>query len=149
MKKLLQSTKYFRSFAQTTVIVLAGLIAVIFIGAAGCQDIITPAYVDKDAAEWANVPVKLFLPYSTLWDAKRLSNAIDYKLTIEKIKGGYYKNITNISILASEEFKDVVFNPNGLLSLLMVGGPCLAAGGMFIPRGRDKREIEKLKNGNK
>lgn len=139
MKKLL----------QTTAIVLAGLIAVIFIGAAGCQDIITPAYVDKDAAEWAGVPIRLFLPYSTLWDAKRLINAIDYKLTIEKIKGGYYKNITNISILASEEFKDVVFNPNGLLSLLMVGGPMCALGAYGISKPKDKKEIENLKNGNK
>ena len=139
MKKLL----------QTTVIVLAGLIAVVFIGASGCQDIITPAYVDKDAAEWANVPTKLFLPYSTLWDAKRLSNAIDYKLTIEKIKGGYYKNITNISILASEEFKDVVFNPNGILSLLMIGGPMCALGAYGISKPKDKKEIEALKNGNK
>ena len=136
MKKLL----------QTTVIVLAGLIAVIFIGAAGCQDIITPAYVDKDAAEWANVPTRLFLPYSTLWDAKRLSNAIDYKLTIEKIKGGYYKNITNISILASEEFKDVVFNPNGLLSLLMIGGPMCALGAYGISKPKDRKELEILKN---
>lgn len=138
-----------KKLSQTTVVVLAGIIVLVFVGAGCIQDIVSPAYVDRDAAEWAGVPTKLFLPYSTLWDAKRLAHAIDYKLTIERIKGGYYKSITNLSILAGEEFKSTVFASDGLLSLLMIGGPCLAAGGMFIPRGKDKKEIEKLKNGGK
>ena len=138
MKKLL----------QTTIVVLAGLIALTFVGAGCIQDGVTPAYVDEDAAEWANVPTKLFLPYTTLWDVKRVSNAIDYKLTIERIKGGYYKNITNLSILAGEEFKDTVFAPEGLLSLLLIGGPTLALGAYGISKPKDKKEIERLKNGN-
>ena len=119
----------------------------VFIGCSMFQDIVTPTYVDEGAAEWASVPSKLFMPYTTLWDARRVGYAIDYKLTIEKIKGGYYKNITNLSILAGEDFKNTVFASDGLLSLLMIGGPCLAAGGIFIPRGKDKKIIEELKNG--
>lgn len=138
-----------RKLLQTIVVVLAGIIALVFVGAGCVQDAVTPCYVDKTAAEWANVPTKLFLPYSTLWDAKRLANAIDYKLTIERIKGGYYKNITNLSILAGNELKNTLFKPDGLLSLLMIGGPFLYAGGKFIPRGKDRKEIEELKNGNK
>lgn len=149
MKKLLQNTKYFRSFAQTVIVVLAGVMTLIFVGAGCMQDVVTPAYVDKGAAEWADVPTRIFLPYTSLWDAKRVAYAIDYKLTIEKIKGGYYKNITNISILAGEEFKGVVFNPNGLLSLLMVGGPMCALGAYGISKPKDKKEIEELKNGNR
>ena len=141
--------KGLKKLLKTTVIVLAGLMVLLFVGAGCIQDVITPCYVDQDAAEWADVPPKLFMPYSNLWDAKRLTRAIDYKLTIERIKGGYYKSITNLSILAGEELKNTVFAPDGLLSLLMIGGPCLAAGGIFIPRGKDKREIEALKNGNK
>jgi len=136
MKKLL----------KTTAIVLIGLIALVFVGAGCMQDVATPTYVDQDAAEWAGVPTKLFLPWSTLWDAKRLANAIDYKLTIERIKGGYYKSITNLSILAGNELKNTLFKPDGLISLLMIGGPFLYAGGKFIPRGKDKKEIADLKN---
>lgn len=136
-----------KKFGKMIVVVLVGLIALVFVGAGCVQDVVTPAYVSEDAAEWANVPTKMFLPYTSLFDAKRVERAIDYKLTIERIKGGYYKNITNISILASEEIKNTVFAKDGLLSLLLIGGPALAAGGMFIPRGKDKKEIEKLKNG--
>jgi len=138
MKKLL----------KTTAIVLIGLIALTFVGAGCIQDAVTPTYVDQDAAEWAGVPTKLFLPWSTLWDAKRLANAIDYKLTIERIKGGYYKSITNLSVLAGEELKNTVFAPDGLLSLLMIGGPTLALGAYGISKPKDKKEIERLKNGN-
>lgn len=137
MKKLLQATT----------IILAGIISLVFIGAGCIQDIITPAYVNVDAAEWAGVPTNLFLPWSTLWDAKRLSNAIDYKLTIERIKGGYYKDITNLSILAGEDFKNTIFTPDGLLSLLLIGGPTFAAGSFLISKPKDRKEIEVLKNG--
>jgi len=138
MKKLL----------QTIVIVLAGLVTLLFVGAGCMQDIVTPAYINESAAEWANVPTKLFMPYTTLWDAKRVAIAIDYKITIERIKGGYYKNIINLSVLAGEELKNTIFAPDGLLSLLMIGGPTFAAGSLFVSKPKDKKEIEKLKNGN-
>lgn len=138
MKKLL----------QTTIIVLAGIIALVFVGAGCVQDVVTPAYVNKDAAEWANVPTKLFLPYTSLWDAKRVAGAIEYKFSLERVRCGYYQNVMNLSIVAGEELKSVVFNPNGILSLLMVGGPALALGTYGISKPKDKKEIEKLKNGN-
>lgn len=141
--------KSLKRLFRVVIIVLVGSISMIFIGAGCIQDIVTPAYVDTDAAEWANISPNLFLPYSSLWDAKRLSNAIDYKLTIERIKGGYYKNITNLSILAGEELRNTVFAPDGLLSLLLIGGPFTALGAFAISKPKDKKVIEELKNGNK
>ena len=137
MKKLL----------KVVVVTLIGAASLIFIGAGCVQDIVTPAYVSENAAEWANVPPKLFMPYTTLWDARRVAIAIDYKLTIERIKGGYYKNITNLSILAGEELKNTVFAPDGLLSLLMIGGPTFAMGSFLISKPKDRKMIEDLKNG--
>lgn len=139
MKKLL----------KVVVITLVGAISLIFIGAGCIQDGVTPAYVNESAAEWAGVPTKLLMPYTTLWDAKRVAIAIDYKLTIERIKGGYYKEVTNLSILAGEELKNTVFAPDGLLSLLLVGGPTFAMGSFLISKPKDKKQIEELKNGNK
>jgi len=132
---------------QTIIIVLAGIISLTFIGAGCVQDAVTPAYVSEEAAEWAGVPTKIFLPYTSIWDARRVANAIDYKLTIERIKGGYYKNITNLSILAGEELRDTVFAPDGLLSLLLIGGPTFAAGSFLVSKPKDRKELERLKNG--
>ena len=138
MKKLLQAT----------IIVLAGVISLVFIGAGCVQDAVTPAYVSEDAAEWANVPTKLFLPYTTLWDAKRVANAIDYKFSLERIRCGYYQNVMNISILAGEELKGTIFSPDGILSLLLIGGPTFAAGSLLISKPADRKKIKDFEVNN-
>ena len=98
-----------------TVLMVMGL-AVMF-GCSAVQDIITPAVVNQEAAEWADTTPKSFMPYTTLWDAKRIGSAIDFKITIERIRGGYYRGITNLSIVASEELKTTLFSPDGPVGL--------------------------------
>lgn len=123
-----------------TVLMVMGL-AVMF-GCSAVQDIITPTYVNEEAAEWAGTSTKLLMPYTTLFDAKRVGQAIDFKLTMERIKGGYYKNITNLSILAGEEIKATVFSPEGPIGLML---PMLFGGGlgaMLIKRPGDKSKKE-------
>ena len=134
---------------ETTIVVLVGLVALVFVSAGCIQDVVTPAYVSEDAAEWADVPTKLFLPYTSLWDARRVAAAVDYKFSIERIRCGYYQNVMSLSIAGGEELKHAIFSPNGILSLLMVGGPTLALGAYGISKPKDKKEIERLKNGNK
>lgn len=125
-----------------TVLMVMGL-AVMF-GCSAIQDVLTPTYVNEEAAEWAGVPTKLLMPYTTLFDAKRVGQAIDFKLTIERIRGGYYKSITNLSILAGEEIKATVFSPDGPIGLLLptlFGG---TLGAMLISKPGDKKQIKDL-----
>lgn len=131
-----------------TVLMIAGL-AIMF-GCSAIQDVITPTYVNEKAAAWADTTPKLLMPYTTLFDAKRVGAAIDYKITIEKFKGGYYKGMTNLSILAGEEIKATVFSPDGPIGLLLptlFGG---TLGAMLISKPDDKKKIKELeiKNGN-
>ncbi len=82
------------------------------------------------------------MPYTTLWDAKRVGMAIDYKITIARFKGGYYKSMTNLSILAGENIKSTVFSPEGPIGLLLptlLGG---TLGAMLIKRPGDKSKKE-------
>lgn len=123
-----------------TVLMVMGL-AVMF-GCSAVQNILTPTYVNEEAAEWAGTTAKSFMPYTMLWDAKRVSRAIDYKLTIEKIKGGYYKGMTNLSIMAGEELKTTLFSPEGPVGLLLptlFGG---TLGALLVKRPGDKSKKE-------
>lgn len=123
-----------------TVLMVMGL-AVMF-GCSAFQDVITPTYVSEEAAEWADTTAKLFMPYTTLWDAKRVGMAIDYKITIGRFKGGYYKSMTNLAILAGEDIKTTLFSPEGPVGLLL---PMLFGGGlgaMLIKRPGDKSKKE-------
>ncbi len=123
-----------------TVLMVMGL-AVMF-GCSAIQDVLTPTYVNEEAAAWADVPTKLLMPYTTLFDAKRVGVAIDFKLTMMRFTGGYYKSITNLSILAGEEIKATVFSPEGPIGLLLptlLGG---TLGAMLIKRPGDKSKKE-------
>lgn len=142
---------------QKLLTVIMAAILLLFIGSSCVQDLMTPTYVDKDAAAWANVPSKLFpwMPWASLWDAKRVGLAIDFELKKKMVEAGYYKNITNLSVIAGEEIKAVIFKPDGAIPLLMSGfgfgtiGTVL--GGAYKQRPKDKKRIEELeaKNGGK
>lgn len=124
----------------------------IMFGCSGFQDIITPTYVNEEAAEWAETTTRLLMPYTTLFDAKRVGRAIDFKLTIGRIKGGYYKSITNLSILAGEEIKATVFSPQGPVGLILptlFGGTIgTLLGSAYRQRPQDKKRIEELERKN-
>ena len=127
---------------QKTLTVLMVMGLAIMFGCSAIQDVITPTYVNEKAAEWAGVPTKMLMPYTTLWDAKRVGMAIDYKITIERFKGGYYRSMTNLSILAGEEIKTTLFSPQGPIGLLLptlFGG---TLGAMLIKRPGDKSKKE-------
>ena len=111
-------------------------------GCSAVQDLIIPTFVSQEAADWAGVPLKLIMPYTTLLDAKRIGAAIDYKITIERFRGGYYKSTTNLSILAGEQIKETVFSPEGPVGLLL---PTLFGGflgSMLVKRPGDKSKKE-------
>lgn len=125
-----------------SVLMVMGLAAMF--GCSALQDVITPTFVDQEAAEWANTTPKSFMPYTTLWDAKRVGAAIDFKLTIERIRGGYYKGMTNLSILAGEELKTTLFSPQGPVGLLLptLFGGTLGALLVKRPGDKSKKEVE-------
>ena len=133
---------------QKTLTVLMVMALAVMFCCSACQDVITPTYVNKEAAEWAGTTTKLFMPYTTLWDAKRVSQAIDFKITIEKIRGGYYKNITNLGILGGEEIKTTLFSPQGPVGLalpMLFGGTIgTLLGGAYKQRPKDKKKIQEL-----
>lgn len=140
------------SWSQKSLMLVASVLLLLFIGSSCIQDLIIPAYINKDAAAWAGVPTKIINPlYTTLWDAKRVSLFIDFKMKQHMINGGFYKNITAISVAGAEEIGDIIFSPNGLGMILpasLAGVLGVIGGGRYVKRPEEK-ELEKKLNGNK
>ena len=140
------------SRCQKFLMFMVAILLLLFIGSSCVQDLLIPAYVNKEAAAWAGVPTKMINPfYSTLWDAKRVGMFIDFKQKLYLVEGGFYKNITDISIAGAEEIGDVIFSPNGLGMILpasMAGVLGAIGGGRYIKRPEEK-ELEKKLNGDK
>lgn len=128
MKKLL----------TTTIVVLAGLIVFLFIGCSSLMDAVTPCYISPELARMVDEPLTTWpIPYTSVFDAERILRKLYY------LADGL-----NISIEGAREFQQNTFSPTGPLSLLLVGGPSLALGAYGISKPKDKKEIERLKNGN-
>lgn len=130
------------------------LVLVAMFGCAAMQDIIIPAYIAPAAIEYADVnDATSFVPYTSLWDAKRVANQMKRKSDLNQrdlgrllvddaslytwLAGDLLLNIQN-----AEELKSNVFSPTGPIGLLV---PTLAAfgiGAMGVTRPRDKRKLQ-------
>lgn len=130
---------------------VAAILLLLFIGSSCIQDLMIPAYINKDAAAWAGVPTKIINPlYTTLWDAKRVALFIKFKKQQYMIEAGFYENITAISVAGAEEIGDIIFSPNGLGMILpasLAGVLGAIGGGRYIKRPEEK-ELEKKLNGS-
>lgn len=146
------------------VVALIGAIVVLFVGCSAMMDGVTPCYIDEDAGTYAQEPnLTSFLPYTSLWDAKRIEARMEYAHTLNQLEllrlaeddditYSFLKGQHTINIKNAEEFRDTLFDPAGPIGLLLplIGGGALGA--LLIPRPGDSkklRELEVLKvNGN-
>jgi hypothetical protein len=138
-----------------TLICVAGL--VIMFGCAGMQDIATPIHIDKAAIEYAGVEATSYLPWTTVWDSRRVLAYMNYMHTQTQVA---YKrlqqddNLTHAFLLNSVEvnladavgLQKQLFDPTGPIGLLLPALFGTGIGAMFIPRKRE-RDLEKQLNG--
>lgn len=140
------------------------LVLVAIFGCAAMQDIIIPAYISPAAIEYNDANdtsgAKSFVPWTTLWDAKRLAKQMQRKSELNQrdlgrllvddaslytfLAGDMLLNIRN-----AEELKSNVFSPTSPIGMLLAAGPAFAMGIYGFSKPKDKkviRELEKTVN---
>lgn len=137
-------SKNLKRLLQTTIIVLTGLIVLLFVSAGCLQDLITPCYINEDAAIYADEPLTEITPWTTILDAKRIDAKMDYVNEVGKLEYTYLKNNLLFHLMNAEQLKQSVFSTDGILSLLLIGGPSLALGAYGISKPADKRKVVDL-----
>ena len=128
---------------------------------AGClQDLIAPCYIEQEAIEYSQVEVKKNIPYTSLWDAKRVQLGMEYQHHLRTIElnrdlmdEDIYFNFINDAHLThvknSNEFKNTVFSPGSPIGLAISGLGFGTIGALCIKRPGDKSEKQiKAENGN-
>lgn len=143
---------------KTIIVGVCVLALAMMLACSSMQDILTPAYIDPAAIAYADANVPGMLPYTSLFDARKVSHLLDYrhliKTMLEDAEYTYLKNITTMHIQASEEFQERMFSPTGPFGLLLTMVPAgvlgTMAGGRYIKRKGDltKEEHEIAMNGN-
>jgi hypothetical protein len=140
---------------RITVIIIVSALLIGFLGCSAMLDGVTPCYIDPAIGEYTEADMLIFTPYTSLWDAKRLNAALDYKHILNKTElsnllekeGLEHKFLSDslmVSMAGAKEFQDTVFNPSGPIGLLiptLFGG---VLGSLIISKPGDKKRIVEL-----
>jgi hypothetical protein len=143
---------------KATGVALVATLLIVFIGCASMQDAVVPCYVDPAVGEYTGEPMTSFLPYTTLWDAKRLKRHMDYAYQVnqemflrsrkdDRMLYGFIDDSIAIGMADAMQLKEAVFSPSspiGALLPTLLGG---TLGAVLISKPGDKKKIETLKNG--
>lgn len=147
-------------YFKTIIVTLSTLILVVFFGCSMMADVFTPCPIQPAAGEYANEPLLDFMPFTTLYDAKRIDAKLDYQHDLNQItfarlseddnsKYGFVKDVHITNMQSGLEFQQVVYSPTGPIGALI---PTLTAGtlgALLISKPADKRRIKELEtNGN-
>ena len=138
-----------------TLICVVGL--VIMFGCTTFQELVTPCHIDKKAPENAGMEATSYLPWTTVWDARRVFAHLNYmhtqtQIAYERLQQddsfthAFLLNSVEVNLADAIGLQEQLFDPAGPIGLLL---PALFGGGigaMFIPRRREK-DLEKQLNG--
>ncbi|KKM08284.1 hypothetical protein LCGC14_1725370 [marine sediment metagenome] len=137
-----------------TILVSASILGLaIMFGCAAFQDAIVPCYISPDALDYADANATTFLPWTTLFDARRIDRFMDFRhLWIQaedNLQYNFLKGLNAFHIRGSEELKTILFSPTGPIGLAF---PALAGGALgtyLFSKPKDKRKIAELEKENK
>ncbi len=137
---------------QTIIVAVLSLGLAALLGCASVMDAFTPCYVPKSSLKYADAKPTSFLPFSTLWDAKRVDRKMDFvhlsKQTMDTLNYNFSKGLNTFHMAAAQEFQTAVFSPSGPIGLLFPALAGTGIGALLIKRPGDKskKEIE-IENG--
>jgi len=141
---------------QKIIIWICVLSLTIMLGCSSFQDAVTPCYIPPEALNYADTNPTTFLPFTTLFDAKRVDKKIDYihtlNQTTDKIEYEFLKRLNAFHISGAEQFQETIFSPSGPIGLLFPTGLGLTLGSLLISKPNDKKKIADLEtkiNGKK
>ncbi len=132
-------------------ITIATMIILVMFGCSAMMDAVTPCYIEPEAAEYADANSTGFLPFTTLFDAYRIDNKMDYiherkqldyarLAEDDTLKYGHLKNTHTVNIQGGLDFQQTAFTPEGPIGLLL---PTLAGGtlgALLIKRPGDTKK---------
>lgn len=145
---------------EKALVIVCTVVLTTLIGCASFQDVVTPCSIDKDTAEYAGESPTSLLPWPTLWDAERIKEKMDYvhqmnqivldrEIEDDNLKYAYLNKVHGVHMTDAQELQGNLFNPESPLGMLLPAGMGLTLGGILIPRSKDRKEINELKNGKK
>ncbi|MBA7654812.1 hypothetical protein ES703_62705 [subsurface metagenome] len=138
------------SKTQNFIATVSILCLLIVLGCASFQDALTPCYVSPAVIDYADANGTSILPWTTLFDAKRIGAKMDYvhswNQLSDKMKYEYLSGIHRFHIAGADELKTSLFSPTGPLALIVPTGLAATAGALLFSKPTDKKKIKELES---
>lgn len=126
---------------------VVGLLAIF--GCSMVKDVVTPCHIDKQAINYSGVEPTSYVPYTSVYDAKRVLAHIDFNHTEfqlmyarmaqdDKLQHNFLVPRLEANVTEAIVFQNKVFSPTGAIGLAF---PALVAGtfgALFINTGKKK-----------
>ncbi len=122
---------------QKLVVWVSILMLTVMLGCASFQDALTPCYIPPETLIAADTKATTIMPFTTLFDARRVDFKLDYTYTLATMKYKYLKGLGEFHMAGAEEFQTMLFSPEGPVGLLLptiFGG---TLGALLIKRPQD------------
>ncbi|MBA7655561.1 hypothetical protein ES703_63467 [subsurface metagenome] len=133
---------------QNLIATLSIVLLIVLLGCASLQDVVTPCWISQDVLNYADANGTSVLPWTTLFDAKRVAAKMDFAHSLrqmsDRMKYTYLKGISQFHIAGAEELKVSLFSPTGPLALIVPTGLAATAGALLFSKPTDKKKIKEL-----
>jgi hypothetical protein len=144
-----------KTLFKSLLLALPVLGLLIILGCSFVQDSVTPCYINPEQIEYTGAEATSLVPYTTLADARRITAQMNYLHTETQIgftrlqeddirKVNYLQERATLYQAQAEEFKSIVFDPEGPIGLLLPAGLGTLMGATLISKGSDKKKIAEL-----
>ena len=139
---------------NTLLTLIASVILVTVLGCSAWMEGVTPSHIDLAAIDYANTDATTYLPYTSLWDARRIKREMEFMHLSEQTRIARdmeddqmrYRQLNDAmqtNIASAEELRNTLFSPTGPVSMLSAALG-LGLGAFLIPRPSDKKRITEL-----
>ena len=125
---------------------LFGLMGLLFLAVLGCTamlDAVTPCYIDPMEIDYADAEPTSFMPFTTLWDAQRMSRLAAWQWQQDQARYGFIKGLSNIHQSSAKELQTKFMMP-AIMGLMTTGA--LGVGWFGMSKPSDAKKIAKAEN---
>jgi hypothetical protein len=126
----MKEKKMKRNWLEKVVVGICIAALTLMLGCGAFLNAVTPCFIEPEIIADVNDSGTSFMPFTSLWDAQRLINKLDYlyqlnqinlarQIENEKLRYEYLRGLQSVHIQDSQEFQATIFSPEGVVGILL------------------------------
>lgn len=139
-------------FLQKIVATFSLVLLIVVLGCSAFQDVLTPSWIPQSALDYADANGPSILPWTTLFDARRVRAKMAFVHSWNRIKDDiryeFESGQVQFHIAGAEQLQQKIFSPTGPIGMLIPASLAGTAGALLFSKPADKKKIKALEQKN-